>query len=227
MVNLLPMNNSHQDKPKTQSARVRRKRALIRDEILTTATHLLHEGGVDTITLAAVAIRLDLTKQAIYHYFPSKESLLKNLITRILNDEIMAVETAVKESGDDSKVLGVMIRAYYDHYIHQLEAFRAVYCQSQLLPASHLGLDEKMVREEINPLTRQLFDLLESRLIDDGATKAVRKRMRRLSFSAWLAALGLLTMLSIADANNDPLVHNDRDLLNTLSDVFNSAAKNA
>ena len=48
--------------------------------------------------------------------------------------------------------------------------------------------------------------------------------MRRLAYTAWLAALGLLTMLGVADATRDPLIHSDQDLLDTLADVFNDAA---
>lgn len=47
--------------------------------------------------------------------------------------------------------------------------------------------------------------------------------MRSLAFSAWLSALGLLTMLGLADANDDPLVHSDQVLLDTLANVFDEA----
>jgi len=50
--------------------------------------------------------------------------------------------------------------------------------------------------------------------------------MRQLAFTAWVSALGLMTMLGVADAVDDPLVHSDEDLLNTLSDVFDGAASN-
>jgi hypothetical protein len=51
-----------------------------------------------------------------------------------------------------------------------------------------------------------------------------RLRMRQLAFVAWSSALGLLTMLGIADANDDPLIHTDEALLAALSNVFDSAA---
>ena len=43
---------------------------------------------MDNVTLAAVAGALSLTKPALYHYFPSKEALLRNLTIRILEDEL-------------------------------------------------------------------------------------------------------------------------------------------
>ena len=85
-------------------------------------------------------------------------------------------------------------------------------------------MDKTTVEKEINPRTRHLFDVLESRISDGSASRANRKRMRLLAFTAWSSALGVLTMLSIADAVDDPLVHSDKDLLNTLSEVFDNAA---
>ncbi len=48
--------------------------------------------------------------------------------------------------------------------------------------------------------------------------------MRKLAFTAWLSALGLVTMLGVADAVDDPLIHSDEDLLDTLSSVFDDVA---
>jgi len=207
------------------SDRIRQKRARARREILAAARELLLAGGVDAVTLAAVAARLDLTKQALYHYFPSKETLLKALIASLLEEEIDAILAAVDRTGPGGDVLGVMVKAFYDHYIHALEAFRAIYCQSQLLPAATMGLDEDTLRETINPQTRRLFDLLEQRLTAKGMSKPERRQKRRLAYSAWLSALGLLTMLSVTEAAGDPLIYSDRELLDTLKGVFNDAAQ--
>ncbi len=51
-----------------------------------------------------------------------------------------------------------------------------------------------------------------------------RMRLRQLAFVAWTSALGLLTMLGIAEANDDPLIHSDEALLAALSSVFDNAA---
>jgi AcrR family transcriptional regulator len=207
------------------SPRVRQKRERARQEILDAARKLLLAGGVEAVTLASVAAELDLTKQALYHYFPSKEALLKSLIAALLEDEIDAITAAVMAAKPGSDVLGVVIRAFYAHYIHALEAFRAIYCQMQLLPMSAIRLDEEMLREEINPHTRRLFDLLEARLSGEGMSRTERRRMRRLAYSAWLSALGMMTMLSVADSAHDPLIYSDKELLGTLSGVFDDAAR--
>jgi AcrR family transcriptional regulator len=206
------------------SARVRHKRKQARQEILQVAQTLLREGGVEAVTLASVAGELSMTKQAIYHYFASKEDLVRGLVTVLLNDEVEALSAVVEASDSIEDTLGTLIRAFYDHYINNLDAFRIVYCQSQLYAAPNLRIDEETLRDEINPRTRHLFDVLEGRMTRDNVSSKERLRTRHLAFVAWSSALGLLTMLGIADANNDPLIHSDEALLGALSNVFDSAS---
>ena len=216
-----------QQKPekRKRSVRVEQKYERARQEILQAAHDILLEGGVEAVTLSSVAGKLNMTKQALYHYFVSKEALVKNLVTTLLDDEIETLISAVEDSGSGADALGKLIRAFYDHYISRLDAFRTVYCQSQLYSEPELGIDEEAIRKEINPRTRHLFDILEDRISGTSASQSDRRRMRQLAFTAWLSALGLLTMLGIADATHDPLIHSDEDLLDTLSSVFDSAAK--
>ena len=209
---------------RSPTPRVQRKRARNRQEIIAAARALLRQGGVDNVTLAAVAGALSLTKPALYHYFPSKEALLRNLTIRILEDELDMVIAAVDQEPRDDRVLGVMIRAFYAHHIDRLDEFRAIYCQTQLYQNPVELIDQGLLKQEINPRTRHLFDILESRLAGKSRGRVRRDKCRRLAYSAWLAALGLVTMLGVADAVQDALTHSDQDLLDTLVDTFDSAA---
>ena len=206
------------------SARVQHKREQARQEILQVARTLLSDGGVEAVTLASVAGQLSMTKQSLYHYFSSKEVLVKSLVTTLLDDEIEALTAAVEALGTTENTLGTLIRAFYGHYIKNLDAFRIIYCQSQLFAAQNGRIDEQTLRDEINPRTRHLFDILESRMTGSDMSSEERLQMRQLAFVAWSSALGLLTMLGVADANNDPLIHSDEALLAALSNVFDSAA---
>ena len=206
------------------SIRVARKREQARQDILTVALAILQQGGVDAVTLGSVAGELGMTKQALYHYFPSKEALVRSLVAALVDNEIEVLIHAIKEVDSGDKSLGTLIRAFYNHYIGQLDAFRFVYCQSQLYGGSGAELDQDTIQKEINPSTRHLFDVLETRIVDGSASKSQRKRMRKLAFTAWVSALGLVTMLGVADAVNDPLVHSDEDLLEAMSSVFDDAA---
>jgi AcrR family transcriptional regulator len=164
-----------------------------------------------------------MTKQAIYHYFPSKEALVRSLVAALVDTEIETLIGAIKDVDSGSKSLGTLIRAFYNHYIGRLDAFRFVYCQSQLFSGDGAELDQDTIQKDINPRTRHLFDVLEARIIATAASEAEHKRVRTLAFTAWVSALGLVTMLGVADAVNDPLVHSDEDLLHTMSSVFDDA----
>ena len=205
-----------------RSARVEHKHRQVRNEILQVAQELLMDGGLDAVTLAAVAGRLSMTKQALYHYFPSKEALIRSLITTLLDEEIESLIAAIDDLKSGENILGGLINAFYEHYIHRLDAFRTIYCQSQLYSAETTVIDRSTLQDEINPTTRQLFDLLEARLAGPDASESERRQMRQLAFTAWMSALGLMTMLGVADASSDPLVHSDRELLDTLSKVYGS-----
>ena len=71
-----------------RSVRVERKHEQARQEILATAQTLLLQGGADAVTLASVAGDLGMTKQALYHYFPSKVALARSLVAALVDNEI-------------------------------------------------------------------------------------------------------------------------------------------
>ena len=205
---------------KAISARVARKQEQARSEILDAARKLLQERGIDAVTLAAVAGELGMTKQALYHYFSSKEVLIRSLVTTLLDEEIKMLIAAVEAEKETGRILGRMILTFHEHYVDRLDAFRFVYAHSQLYTGATSGLDADTLRDEINPRTRHLFDVIEERLAGSGASKKERRQARQLAFTAWTSALGLLTMLSVADATNDPLVHTNKELLSTLVSLF-------
>ena len=203
--------------------RVARKRLETQQEILDTALQILDEQGVERLTLAAVCERLGFTKPAIYHYFRSKEALVRSLVLELVHQETAALIAAVSaDASGRTTVLGVLIRAFYRHYRQRLNAFRLVYCQFQLMDMQTLGFDRETIRKDINPRTQHLFDVVSSVL--NGDADPVPPATRRLAFSAYLAAIGLIDAIGVTDAGNDPLRHSDADLLDTLVGVFDTAA---
>ena len=113
-----------------------------------------------------------------------------------------------------------MIRGFYAHYRANLHAFRFVYGQLQLYLKPELGFDAEMVRTEITPRTRHLFDLMELRLASADQGSREPRSMRRLAFVAWMSVLGLLTMIAIAEGMDDPLLYPDEELLDTITSSF-------
>lgn len=200
--------------------RVRIKRERMRLEVLEAAKALLLAEGPDAVTLAAVSERLAMTKPAIYHYFPSKEALTRSLVASLIDEEIGEVEAAVERAGPSANPISAMIRGFYTHYRANLHAFRFVYGQLQLYQKPELGIDAEMVRSEITPRTRHLFDLMEMRLGTADLGSREPRSMRRLAFVAWMSVLGLLTMIAIAEGMDDPLLYSDEELLDTITSSF-------
>lgn len=209
------------------SPRVRVKRERMRQEVLEEAKALLLAEGLDAVTLASVSSRLGMTKPAIYHYFPSKEALTRSLVGLLIDEEIGELEAAVNKAGPGDHPIGAMISAFHHHYRKNLHAFRFVYGQLQLYVKPELGIDAEMVRSEITPRTRHLFDLLESRLTSGKQGSRESRHMRRLAFVAWMSVLGLLTMIAIAEGMDDPLLYPDEELLDTITSVFDQATLSA
>jgi len=205
------------------SPRVRKKRERMRREILDAAGTILREEGADAVTLGSVSSRLGMTKPALYHYFPSKEALTRSLVASLIDKEVRELEAAVERAGTGESLISAMIRAFHAHYRNDLHAFRFVYGQSQLYVKPELGIDAEMVRSEITPRTRHLFDLLESRLAGVDLDEFQRRRVRRLAFVAWMSVLGLLTMIAIAEGMDDPLLYTDEELLETIVLAFEHA----
>lgn len=210
-------------KTRKPSSRVARKRRRAREEILDSALVILSEGGVEAVTLASVADSLGMTKPALYHYFSSKQALIQGLVTKLLDDEIEVLTAAIAKTGPDRSVFSTLFRAFYDHYIDRLDAFRAIYCRMQLYAPGDPKLDEETIETEIHPRTRRLFNELEASIAGAGASQEERREARRVAFTAWTSILGLMTMIGVAHANNDPLSHSHESLLATLTDIFETA----
>jgi TetR/AcrR family transcriptional regulator, cholesterol catabolism regulator len=55
------------------------RQRLMRQEIMKAALKLFEQNSVSSVTLSQVARELDLTKAALYHYFDTKEDLLRSI----------------------------------------------------------------------------------------------------------------------------------------------------
>ncbi|WP_329036597.1 TetR/AcrR family transcriptional regulator [Streptomyces sp. NBC_01725] len=72
-----------------------RRRAAATQEILDAAELQLAEDGPAALSLRGVARSLGMTVQALYHYFPSRDSLVTSLVAKAYDDLADAVQTAV------------------------------------------------------------------------------------------------------------------------------------
>lgn len=88
-----------------------RRRAAATQEILDAAERHITENGPAALSLRAVARDLGMTVQALYHYFPSREALVTELITKAYGDLADAVQAAVDTAADDPALPRLVIAA--------------------------------------------------------------------------------------------------------------------
>ncbi|MCZ4121050.1 TetR/AcrR family transcriptional regulator [Streptomyces sp. H39-S7] len=106
-----------------------RRRAAATQEILDAAECHLTEHGPAALSLRAVARSLDMTVQALYHYFPSRDALVTVLITKAYDDLADAVQAAVDTPARDTALPRLVIAAegYRRWAIAHPERFRLLY----------------------------------------------------------------------------------------------------
>jgi AcrR family transcriptional regulator len=106
-----------------------RRRAVAVQEIVSTAELHITEQGPHSLSLRAVARRLGMTVQALYHYFPSRDSLVTMLVTKAYDDLANAVQAAVDGAPDDPDVprMVVAAEAYRQWAVTHPERFQLIY----------------------------------------------------------------------------------------------------
>lgn len=82
-----------------------------REAILKTAAVFFAEQGFDRASMGKLAQACGVSKALIYHYYPSKDALLFDIIDTHLTDLVDVVETAAAEVGSASSRLRALIRA--------------------------------------------------------------------------------------------------------------------
>ena len=80
-----------------------------REQFLATALRLFSERGFYGVSIANIAAELGLTKQALLHYFPSKEKLYGEVLRRISREFDDLRSAAQANSGDPAAQLTTLI----------------------------------------------------------------------------------------------------------------------
>jgi AcrR family transcriptional regulator len=207
-----------------REARNERRREQTKTEILDRARDVVLRSGLAGFTLADVAEELALTKPALYYYFESKESLLFELLLREWVESATEVREAVEKTDSGVDAVEQIMRTVFDRYRKRLELFVLFF---KMGPggdfAAMIGANEL---ERFRPINDLLYGGAEARLRADQRTGGFPKKRnpRRFAFTAHMDVIGLLNMMAIAAAADDPLIHSDEDLIEEICITFRDAA---
>ncbi len=182
--------------------------------------------GAAKLTLELVARELGVTKQALYHYFPSKDVLLFELCMAELTASAAGVRAACTAAPDGVSALEAVIRAYVEYFASRLDAFRLVMMHIQQVEVAMMP-PEAVAR--IRPLNDALYGVAEAKLLAGRRRGRGRQgdplAARRLVFAAHLAAQGLLSMKALVERFHDPLRYRDDELVDELCRAFRASAE--
>lgn len=207
-------------------ARRERRRERSRDEIVDAARRVLLRNGIAGTTLDAVAKEVGLTKAALYYYYPSKDSLLFEIIYQNLVRQTHAIRDAVAEAGDGGEALAAIVRETVRTFAPRLDDFRLTFLLAQVAkPGSVTASSDEFAR--IRPLNEVAYGGTAKMLADDWKKAPGRAGVepRLMAFLAGVAAVGLLTMKGMVESVGDPLAYSDEQLTEGLAKIFAAAAK--
>lgn len=189
---------------------------------------VLERDGMAKLTLELVAGELGVTKQALYHYFPSKHALLTELVFAELEACADAIHAASEAAPDGASALEAVIRAYVAYYLPRLEAFRLVVMHVQQVEGVTFSAD---VLARLRPLNDRMYGVATAKLLADrrpvrgGRVEPIAAR--RMVFAAQLAAQGFLSMRTIVDRFADPLRYGDDEMVDEMCRAFRASAEKA
>ncbi len=194
----------------------------MREEILAAARRVVLHKGLSGFTLAAVARELQLTKAALYHYFPSKDAIVSELVYRDMDSHATAVEAAVETATSGADALEALIRAAAAHYSERMDAMRLTYLLPQVGAAGSTPFDAASF-ERIRPFNDRTYGSVARKIREDQDAGRIPEDVdgRRLAFVAHVSVLGVLTVEGLVESAGDaPLIHAHAAMIDELVRSF-------
>jgi len=191
-----------------------------REEILEAARRVLLKRGLQGLTLAAVAREVQLTKAALYYYFPSKDALAFELVRHDLEAHAQAVGDAVAKTDSGAAAIEALIRSSAQHFATRKDQMRLAYLVPQLGDASRF--DGAML-EKIRPFNELMYGAVASKIGADQRAGRIAPNIdgRRLAFLAHTSVIGVLVLEGLVEvADEAPLIHAHDALIDELVETF-------
>jgi AcrR family transcriptional regulator len=186
-----------------------------REAILETAARIISETGAASLTFQTLGETLGVTKQAIIYWFPSKSDLARELIVPALELEADAVTTALRRVKSARKATEAFLRALVMFHLADLGRFRLIYITAQFDPQIWQVAELPDITDRIHAATSRMYGALES-VLAHASDFTNPSSARRAAVATHMAAVGAVTMLSLAEAVHDPLAHSPDALIDTL-----------
>ena len=199
-------------------SRIEKRHALARADFVGAAYTVIEKHGIEGFTLGLVADEVGLRKQAIYHYFPSKEAVLFEVALAELSAAASAVAEAVDKTGSGVDAIEALLRTYFNAFASRIRLFQISHTAMPFFDFKRMMTPDNLVR--IRPLNDLLLAGTAQRLEADSKGGLSLEEARRLAFVAYASVVGLLSMKALVESADDPLVHKDADMIDTLVSLY-------
>lgn len=97
------------------------------ESILNAALQVFAKEGLQQATVDAIAAEAQLSKGAIYYYFPSKEALLESLMARVSSEYFRGLLMGSAGQDTPKAICQNTMSALLDHYVREPELFNFIY----------------------------------------------------------------------------------------------------
>lgn len=116
--------------PDVRTSRRADRRASTMQEITARALQQIAEGGVDNLSLNALARSMSMAPAALYRYFDSKDALLADLVVQTYEDLADVLEHAATRRGSARTRLRTVAHASRDWALDHPHAYRLIFQHS-------------------------------------------------------------------------------------------------
>jgi AcrR family transcriptional regulator len=156
----------------------------LKEACVQAAREVIAEQGIEGLSMRDVARRLDISHQAPYRHFPSRDHLLAEIMRRCFEDFAHFLDQASKaQVGDELRGMGEAYMTYAAR--HPLE-YRLMFGTPWPEPAAHPDLVKYAVHA---------FDVLRQNLLHKHGKKRHAKKQAELeAMFIWSALHGLATI---------------------------------
>jgi AcrR family transcriptional regulator len=129
------MHPAKQKKPASTRPRVRRGNLddaqAMRTDLLNAASALFTEGGLDAVSVRAVAARVGVSGMTPYRYFADKSALLGGLLHAVYAETSRQMELAVARHAGARARLRASMHAFFGYWDENPDHYRLVYLTEQ------------------------------------------------------------------------------------------------
>lgn len=162
------------------------------DRILDAALGSFASRGYGATSLDAVAKELELTKQSILYWFPSKDALLEAVISRSAADLSATLETALQRAGEGWDRVEAVVRSVFRLAARQPELLGLLREVGRLGPpaATQMTL-------ALEPLVQRASSFLEEEM---AAGSMRRSDPRLLLLAIYSTVIGMVTEVEVLRA---------------------------